>query len=104
MMLPIYTKITEDGEYIHLGDAEVEIPVAFQIDLDKEISLTTEGPHSRACGIRPHTHGLACAKDCPTCHPMKGHTHVSEEDCPTCQSGGHKRSGLTNSQLDVERA
>lgn len=26
-----------------------------------------ERPHSRACGIRQHPHGTACAKDCPTC-------------------------------------
>lgn len=26
------------------------------------------GPHSRACGIRPHEHGSSCAPDCPTCH------------------------------------
>lgn len=24
-------------------------------------------PHSRACGITPHPHGMACAEDCPTC-------------------------------------
>lgn len=26
------------------------------------------GPHSRACGARPHEHGLACHGNCPTCH------------------------------------
>lgn len=30
------------------------------------------GPHSRACGIRPHEHGLACKMDCPTCHGAEG--------------------------------
>jgi hypothetical protein len=24
-------------------------------------------PHSRACGIRKHDHGIECAPDCPTC-------------------------------------
>lgn len=27
-----------------------------------------DGPHSRACGIRPHTHGVMCHDNCPTCH------------------------------------
>lgn len=27
-----------------------------------------EGPHSRACGIRPHPHGTWCNANCPTCH------------------------------------
>jgi len=26
------------------------------------------GPHSRACGIHMHYHGIHCALDCPTCH------------------------------------
>lgn len=26
-----------------------------------------EGPHSRACGIRPHPHGTYCHSNCPTC-------------------------------------
>lgn len=26
-----------------------------------------ERPHSRACGIKIHEHGAACAPDCPTC-------------------------------------
>lgn len=26
-----------------------------------------DGPHSRACGWRPHEHGPACHKNCPTC-------------------------------------
>jgi hypothetical protein len=26
------------------------------------------GPHSRACGISQHDHGISCARDCPTCH------------------------------------
>lgn len=25
------------------------------------------GPHSRACGIRPHPHGSECHSNCPTC-------------------------------------
>ena len=24
-------------------------------------------PHSRACGVRPHDHGLWCNTTCPTC-------------------------------------
>ena len=24
-------------------------------------------PHSRACGIRKHDHGLSCHRNCPTC-------------------------------------
>lgn len=27
----------------------------------------TDGPHSRACGIRKHDHGLECNPNCPTC-------------------------------------
>lgn len=29
-------------------------------------------PHSRACGIRIHPHGVECSSDCPTCRG--GHT------------------------------
>ena len=25
-------------------------------------------PHSRACGITQHEHGILCSDDCPTCH------------------------------------
>lgn len=25
-------------------------------------------PHSRACGTRPHDHGIECHTNCPTCH------------------------------------
>lgn len=25
------------------------------------------GPHSRACGIRQHEHGVGCSTNCPTC-------------------------------------
>ncbi|AWN07709.1 hypothetical protein HOT31_gp038 [Microbacterium phage Hendrix] len=28
----------------------------------------TKGPHSRACGLSRHVHGLGCSKSCPTCH------------------------------------
>lgn len=35
-----------------------------------------EGPHSRACGISPHSHGQFCHPNCPTCGgkplPIKG--------------------------------
>lgn len=27
-----------------------------------------ERPHSRACGIMIHPHGVQCSKDCPTCY------------------------------------
>ena len=36
------------------------------------IAVKDRRPHSRACGIRPHEHGSACARDCPTCHPGFG--------------------------------
>ena len=29
--------------------------------------VTAKGPHSRACGARPHSHGSACSSNCPTC-------------------------------------
>jgi hypothetical protein len=28
-------------------------------------------PHSRACGIGQHAHGLMCHSNCPTCHGEK---------------------------------
>lgn len=33
-----------------------------------ETVLLPEHPHSRACGITPHNHGLHCHENCPTCH------------------------------------
>jgi hypothetical protein len=39
-----------------------------------ELQRATEGPHSRACGLREHQHGVACNPNCPTCHgrPVTG--------------------------------
>lgn len=37
---------------------------------DRSRTQVVEGdrrPHSRACGITPHEHGLRCSSDCPTC-------------------------------------
>lgn len=33
-------------------------------------------PHSKACGVTKHEHGLACSRNCPTCggQDMKGVT------------------------------
>jgi hypothetical protein len=31
------------------------------------VDTADERPHSRACGMRIHNHGPACAPDCPTC-------------------------------------
>jgi len=31
-------------------------------------------PHSRACGIKPHSHGPECSPDCPTCSEATGQT------------------------------
>lgn len=30
--------------------------------------MSKELPHSRACGITQHKHGIACHHNCPTCH------------------------------------
>ena len=35
--------------------------------LSREIVWDDDRPHSRACGIKQHHHGAACAEDCPTC-------------------------------------
>lgn len=32
--------------------------------------ITTVGEHSRACKIKPHTHGAECHVTCPTCHGL----------------------------------
>jgi hypothetical protein len=32
------------------------------------MTIDSSYPHCRACGIRPHEHGLACHSNCPTCH------------------------------------
>lgn len=36
-------------------------------DADAEAEDWASGPHSRACGIRPHDHGNWCSTNCPTC-------------------------------------
>lgn len=33
--------------------------------------VTAKGPHSRACGMTPHSHGSACHSNCPTCHGVR---------------------------------
>jgi hypothetical protein len=45
-------------------DVLVYKPGAF---LSGPVDTADERPHSRACGIRIHNHGPACAPDCPTC-------------------------------------
>ena len=30
--------------------------------------ISTDGPHSRACGMLAHPHGALCSTNCPTCH------------------------------------
>lgn len=32
-----------------------------------DLNMSVQGPHSRACGISLHQHGIACSRDCPTC-------------------------------------
>lgn len=34
--------------------------------LEEEVRVV-ELPHSRACGIRKHEHGVACHRNCPSC-------------------------------------
>lgn len=31
-------------------------------------SVRDNRPHSRACGVSPHPHGVHCSTNCPTCH------------------------------------
>ena len=31
-------------------------------------TFPADAPHSRACGITRHSHGVDCHKNCPTCH------------------------------------
>jgi len=38
------------------------------------------GPHSRACGWRPHDHGSACSTNCPTCHGRPAPSTPGEGD------------------------
>lgn len=42
-------------------------------------------PHSRACGITPHEHGLWCSDNCPTCHGRAESAGV----CMLCADGTH---------------
>lgn len=36
------------------------------------------GAHSRACGIKLHEHGIACHRNCPTCHGSPTHNDFNE--------------------------
>lgn len=37
-------------------------------DTKLETEESTYQPHSRACGIDKHEHGIQCHRNCPTCH------------------------------------
>lgn len=78
--LPIFTRATEDGDLIYLGDVTINVPIDLEVQLPLEgiqealtgvVTPSTiqqaEGPHSRACGVQPHQHGTACHPNCPTC-------------------------------------
>lgn len=43
---------------------------------------TDNRPHSRACGIALHPHGIQCSRDCPTCSGAPESTPT--EMCPVC--------------------
>lgn len=48
--------------------AVVVVPADMQIEAASLVSrLDDRRPHSRACGIKIHQHGSACARECPTC-------------------------------------
>ncbi len=85
IVLPIFTKVG-DGDYVHLGDAEMEMPMNLQSELpfmadEQEMvseisevlqsslapSIPTDGPHSEVCAVIPHQHGPTCHPNCPTC-------------------------------------
>lgn len=56
-----------------LANSEVFIPVWLNPETPSVEDGTARSagidrrPHSRACGIAPHSHGTACSRDCPTC-------------------------------------
>lgn len=56
-------------------------------------------PHSRACGITPHNHGVWCHQNCPTCHGRN-------PDVPQSSETSGRRAKLevkaasTNTNLD----
>jgi hypothetical protein len=42
----------------------------------------SEGPHSRACGIRRHNHGSDCHANCPTCGGRHRAISAEQADAP----------------------
>lgn len=72
---------TESGHHQNLFDAAVDRAELLQIEVDrltaelakyKPAAVPSEGPHSRACGIRRHDHGPDCHSNCPTCGGRRG--------------------------------
>jgi len=71
--------LLEDPATLHVNDVVAKphlLAMADQvIDLVRKgvdhspeaMTVTREGPHSRACGIRRHDHGVDCHSNCPTC-------------------------------------
>lgn len=49
------------------------------------------GPHSRACGVRPHDHGVFCNSNCPTC---KGRPFLKENHPMSDKPGANSPSDL----------
>ncbi len=48
------------------GDTKGPIRV-MDVRAVEDWSVNGNGPHSRACGIQAHEHGIFCSIDCPTC-------------------------------------
>lgn len=49
------------------GDTKGPIETVDIRAVEQFVSAEGIGPHSRACGITPHDHGIWCSIDCPTC-------------------------------------
>jgi hypothetical protein len=55
-------------EHLDLALADLQPPLPVEEDYVEARAMVDERVHSWACGIRPHGHGRACHRNCPTCH------------------------------------
>ena len=80
-------------------DKDGGLPSAVQMVTNvtgEPMPLIMIAPHSRACGIRKHDHGVACHSNCPTCHGCQTFTTPTPAPhCGSCTCG--KRAPLQGS-------
>lgn len=53
---------------VRAESVEIDLPLAEVLQLPRQ----DQRPHSRACGVKPHEHGLECHPNCPTCGAAPG--------------------------------